>query len=475
VTNPSVGDLWDVRAIVKGSPFRPLENLSFAVDHALWGWNPFGFHLTNLLLHAINVALFFSVTCAAVRDSRAACVDQTSTESAPSTTAVVAAGLFAVHPLLTEAVGYISARGDLLSATCSLLALLAARRGLLVQRWQHWLWMGLALILFGLALAAKEVGAMFPFVLLTYDRLLLRHVPEPARRLRWLHLPLGTVVILAGTARVAFFLCCQTSFEGSAVQRMGQYLLIQFEVLWRYVVLLLAPVSLSIFHDVGFGPRRSFLGATALLVAGVLVFLGRRRAPIIAFGGAWFLLLLVPSSSIIPLPYTMAEHRVYQASMGMFLIFASAFTTLRVKARRWAPWLRISLSGALVIIVAVLSALTVARNGVWSDSVTLWRDAAQKTPQWQTYFALGDALREQRRCGEAIPAYREAIARSPRRLLPYAKLSACLTDEGRLAEAQQVKHTLLTMDPGFVKLCREMQTLSAGRLRVDDCVAGLAK
>src|SRR5262249_38141332 len=162
--------------------------------------------------------------------------------AAAALTAFVAAALFAVHPSLTEAVGYVSGRGELLYATFFLLALLTMRWGLLHGRA---VWVALSIAYLALALASKEVAVMFPFVLLAYDRLLLRDVPDQGRRLRWLHLPLLAASLLAGTARALFFLRVENPTSALAIQRMVRYLLIQCEVVWRYVVLLLAPVSLS--------------------------------------------------------------------------------------------------------------------------------------------------------------------------------------------------------------------------------------
>lgn len=312
---------------------------------------------------------------------------------------------------------------------------------------------------------------MFPFLLLAYDRLLLRSVPDPPRRLWRLHLPLVSLVVLAGVARAGMFLWVEQASRRGAVERMGAYLLVQLEVVWRYLALLVAPVSLSIFHDVGLSPRASLVGGAALLVLIVLAFLVRRRAPLVALGVAWFLLLLVPSSSIIPLQYAMAEHRMYLASAGVFMAVAWGFAWLLTAVRGGARWRGVVLVAALVAAVALLASLTVARNSVWTDKIALWRDAATKFPRWQTLMSLGDALGERGRCDEAIPAYRAAIARAPRRLLPYEKLRVCLATQGRITEAREIQRTLAGMDPGFTRLCREIRDLSGGRVRVDDCVA----
>jgi Flp pilus assembly protein TadD len=125
----------------------------------------------------------------------------------------------------------------------------------------------------------------------------------------------------------------------------------------------------------------------------------------------------------------------------------------------------------VVLVLAVLTGLTIARNSVWGDAVTLWRDAVAKAPHWQTYAALGDALVETEGCGEAIPAYESAVRLAPRRLLPYDKLQQCLVAAGRLTEAEQVRTRMRELDPDATKLCREIHDLAPYLGRFEDCVA----
>src|SRR4029077_11939329 len=114
VTNTSIVRLTDLRAIVRHDVTRPLVNLSYAIDRALWGGEPFGFHASSVLLHMLNVALLFALA----------------RRLSGSFAAFAAAALFAVHPMMTEAVGYVSGRSEVLCAMFFLLALMAGRRWL---------------------------------------------------------------------------------------------------------------------------------------------------------------------------------------------------------------------------------------------------------------------------------------------------------------------------------------------------------
>jgi tetratricopeptide (TPR) repeat protein len=251
----------------------------------------------------------------------------------------------------------------------------------------------------------------------------------------------------------------------------------QFEVVWRYVLLLVAPVSQSIVHSVRpiSSPLdlTSWLWGACLVVAGALAFHERRASPPVALGVAWFLLVLVPSSSVAPLPEPMAEHRVYLASCGLFMAVASLFGRLARRSARWRPALRVVPGVALVLVVVVLAALTIARNSVWTDPVTLWRDAARKAQVAWTHLALAQALRDQSGCQEALPVYREAMRLSPQRPILYFHLRACLLELGREEEARRVMAELQAFDPQLVGLCRDLQTASfdARPAQVPECAA----
>ena len=166
VENTGIQDLADLRAIVFLEPTRPLINFSYAVDYAIWGLNPFGFHLTNVLLHVLNVVLLFQLAVRMVHDRAAG----QQPRKDPGAVALAAALLFAAHPMMSQTVGYIASRPELLCGAFFLLALMAGRRWMLGGGGQWW---GLTLVCWIAALASKEVAGMFPFVLLLYERLIL--------------------------------------------------------------------------------------------------------------------------------------------------------------------------------------------------------------------------------------------------------------------------------------------------------------
>jgi protein O-mannosyl-transferase len=469
VENPSIRHLGDIRFVLRFDLFRPLVNLSFAVDHALWDLDPVGYHLTNILLHALNVVVVFTLLWSIVQDC---CVRLQGAwevrQGSARLIAVVAAALFAVHPMMTESVGYVSGRSDVLAGTLFLLALLAMRTGLVRARAR---WIAVSLVLFVLALLSKEVAIMFPFLVLAYDRLILRgSALERRQRLLRLHLPLISTVTLIGLARVTIFLVVENVFSAESVVRMFRYLTLQFEVIWKYVRLLMLPVRQSIAHNVTGFVVVSVLGAFALGLSCVLAYRARRGAPLLSFGVAWFLLLLVPTSSVLPLQYPMAEHRVYLASIGLFLVAATAFARL-VQGLRDRPFRpRVLLYAASLVVLGGLAGLTVSRNVVWANPVALWRDAVIKAPRWDTYMAFGNALRDAGNCEAALVAYDQARRLEPDRLLPLAARWACLVMLGKDEDAIKVVRHIHRVDPEFARLCQEARALAPHIISMQTCV-----
>jgi protein O-mannosyl-transferase len=440
--NVSIRRISDLRPLIWHDVSRPLVNLSYALDHATWGLQPFGFHLTNLLLHLLNILLVFRV-------AEAATVDFFGNRRRSHTSAYAAAMLFAVHPMLTQAVGYVSGRSELLCATFFLSALLCARRWWQERR-MHWAVLGGAS--WCLALAAKEVAVMLPFVLIAYDYFNI-HGSEAEKRRRALtvHLPLVGAAFAAAVLRVGVLVLAEYSGQSAIQWRFG---LVELDVARQYLWLFLLPREQTIFHAVDpigsvWSPRALLALATASVVIAAALRLRRGNGPG-GFGLVWFLLLLMPSFALVMLDRAepMAEHRTYLASVGLFLSAGTCAAWLADGARATSP--RALLLARLVGIVLVvwLGGRTVFRNVVWSTPVRLWLEAADQSPDhWLPRLMLGEALHEAGRGDAAVAEYRAAMTLRPQEPLPYTKLAVTLAELGRFQEAADALEALRVRDP----------------------------
>ncbi|MCX6625984.1 MAG: tetratricopeptide repeat protein [Acidobacteria bacterium] len=315
---------------------RPITYLTFWANYQAGGQQPFGYHAVNLALHIACALLLWRVLVRLL----------------PPRAALLAALLFAVHPIQSEPVAYVFARATLLM---TLLCLLSLRAWLDGRRW-------MALLCFAAALLAKEECAAFPVVLV------LLHLARqrPAREWR----AIASMFVLALCAGLHLILITRL-VPGSAAAfgtpvRPLDYLAGQGIVLWRYARLLVVPSGLTVDPDPGAAPLwLACLGwaAIALLVAAALRTF--RAHPVVMWLLAG-LILLLPVSSVIPVADLAADRRLYLPMLA--LCAAAGLLLVRIPPR------------AIVPLFAVLIALSVARMQAWQTEESLWSEAVRRSP-----------------------------------------------------------------------------------------------
>jgi len=440
IVNASIARPGDLRAIVLHDVTRPIVNFSYAVDRAIWGTGPFGFHVTSVLLHMLNAVLFWQVAWALTRSSRMA---------------TAAASLFAVHPMMTEAVGYISGRSEVLCATWLLAAFLAGRR---------WLerggaaWAGAMIALWFAALASKETAAMFPFVFGAYCW--LRGAPG---RARLVVAGMIGLTVLAGIGRV--YVLAAIEYPGR-VAIHWPFIPLDVNVAARYLLLLVRPAGQSIFHSVplpAFFSAVNLISMAALAVPIAVAWRVRRTEPAATLGVVWFFAMLIPSAVLILLDQgePMTEHRVYVASLGFFLAagvgvgYAGAWL-----GRRGEKPLAFGIL-AFRLVVLGLAALTVMRNAVWADPIALYQESVDLAPaHYRPHLLLGEALLDKNRRDDAIGQFETAIRLRPNDPTGYIKLSLCYADIGKFGESRRLLNRARELDPDDKSIDRMLDALA---------------
>jgi Flp pilus assembly protein TadD len=416
--------------------YRPATVISLALNRALTGPGAFGFHLGNLLLHALVSALVWFI----VR------------RHAPHYgTALFAALLFAVHPVHTEAVANIAGRAELLAALFVCTAWLchdAARRAPAAGRWGAW--QLAAAIGYFLAVLSKESAVLAPLVFLLAqprrdDGRTLRHSPATALGV---YLPTLGLALLhraraldgwRGAEDVAF-IDNPAAFADTGV-RLATALWVQV----KYALLFVWPAELSSDYSFDAIPAVDSAGDprlwAGLLWAAALILLfavAWRRARTVAIGAAVWVLFLLPSSNLVITSGTaMAERLLYLPLLGGCLIGGHlvAGTVARAADRRRAATVAI-LASALVLTAA--GARTMARNPVWRDNLTLAEHDARVSPRSAKLHAgAGIALHAEGRIDEAEPAYRRALAIYPDYAQVHYNLGELLLLRERPAEAME--------------------------------------
>jgi Flp pilus assembly protein TadD len=474
VSNPSLVDVSNVQFVLVHSPFRPVVNVSYALDRLIWGfWAP-GFHFTNVLLHAFVVGLLYAFILRALSDTRVRVsggeLDWRDPGRFDAWAACTAATMFGVHPLMTEAVAYVSGRSELLVGVFFLSALLCGRAAIVAplsanidRRQVRLIRSTIAAVVFGvLALFSKESGAMLPFVLCMYD---LMVIPGPAegrrRRLTHVFLPAFAVLALVGLARYLFFPLPQSATGAAPLFS----LLTQSIVIWRYIGLMLWPDGQSIMHAVHYVTTltdlKGWIALTAIVVSIAASLKLRRAAPLVPFGVLWFFAVVAPSSSVVALREGMAEHRVYLATAGIAVALARPGMLLFGALSRGRVGLPESYASTLVLMAALLTTLTLTRNEVWSSPVALWAEAVEHSPRmWEPRYALGDALRQRGRCADAVPHYRVVVQLRPANRDALTNLGICLAQTGQLREAERAFRRTIELDPTFARAYTNLGALA---------------
>ncbi|HET9369504.1 MAG TPA: tetratricopeptide repeat protein, partial [Vicinamibacterales bacterium] len=434
-----------------------------------YGPAPWGFHLTNILLHMINVALLMTLAWQCARDRIRGAGDALRALS-PMRVMLITGVLFAVHPMMTEAVGYIGGRSELIVAAFFLTAILAARRwfsGLSAR------WAAIAVLSWFLALFSKEIAVMLPLVLLAYDRWVWPDTDDRRRYRFWrFHAPLLALMAVAVVGRLVVFVFVESR---GLVDVRWQFALIELDVIRRYLGLLLWPTGQAIFHLTP--PIESIVDARVLIataVIGAMVGVAwwvRHRAGLITLGVIWFFLLLVPSSALVLLNRgePMAEHRVYLASAGLFL--AAGMIVARVWRRlgRSLPITGLAARGAIVLMVALLAGSTVLRNALWDDPVLVWAEAAGKAEgHWLPNVPLGQSLHAAGRHDEAIGAFVTALRSLKNQPDALGGLGTCLAETGRLDEAAGVFQELRAVAPRSTVASNGLATVALLAGRADE-------
>ena len=462
--------------------FRPLRTASFAADYHLWKLNPAGYHLTNLVVHAINVILiyFFILHLAAtgtVRNGSQAVFSRLS--GVP----FLAALFFAVHPAHTESVTYIKNRSELLSFLFVFLALLffikserptpARTRGIFYLT---------ALFCFCLAVLSKETALILPLVLILYAACFL-----PSARLKGIAIKTIPFVIILPVYFWFRITALSSPAVASAVNEISTWhqLLAVLKTLAWYLKILVFPLPLvaeyyfkipeSVFEPAVLLSIASLLSAAALAAAA-----WRKKAKGLFFALAWIFLTLLPVSNIIFLySRPLAEQRLYLPSFGFCLLLAILIQMPRSTAgskrpgRKQQPALTLALA---LLVTVVFSLITVNRNNDWRNELGFYLNTIAATPaSARMRLNLGAALTEKGCFDEAIHQFQIAASLMPNMAEAYYNIGSVMEKKGLLEDAVKHYHSALALDPGYAEAFNNLGVVLAKTGHLEEAVENFSQ
>ena len=454
---------------------RPVVNASFAFNYAVSGENVWSYHALNLAIHAAA-----ALTLLGLLRRTLAALPHTLPAVHRESAAFVATALWALHPLQTESVTCIAQRTESLCGLFYLFTLYAfARGGAVLQpasenaagraEASHGLapasrtWLVLSVLACALGMATKEVMVTAPVLVFLYDRTFFARSFAAAWRARR-----GYYVALAATwlGLLALLFLGSGARGASAGFGLGvtgwTYLLKQGEAVLLYLRLAVWPYPLVLDYGTAVGSAGPFFLVQGFAVVALLAATGWAlvRRPVLGFGGAWFFLILAPSSSVVPLvTQTMAEHRMY---LPLAAIVAPGAVALFVRVGARAAWV---LGGAVLL----GGAATIARNADYREVVTIWAETVRRRPDNpRAHHNLALALHHGGRAAAAHAHFARAVALDPAYVVGHYNWGVALLADSRVAEATAAFGTTVRLAPDHADAHRQLARLAEHRGRLAD-------
>jgi len=431
--------------LLKDFEFRPVKYATLAVNYYISGDRPWSYHLFNLLIHIFNSFLVFIAVRQVLKDP-----------DKDDTAALLASAMFALHPVQSSAVMYMSnGRAVLLACMFYLLAFISFVRyrdsGPESGR-ARYAWASLTPVFYMLGLLSKEIAGSLPAVLLAYDMLFtVRRRGGPGKSLK------AFLCYVPVAAVLGAFLLWKLSVHGYLSVRETpygalEYLMSEFKAALLYLRQMLIPVNQNADYYLPLTKAldlKAVIGLCAVLASGISLYLVRKKHPAVTLFGLWFLIAIAPESSVVSFEDIAVEYRLYLPSVGLIAAAAYVLSRGRPYLSRQRLW-----TGLTASILALFALLTFARVSVWATEYTLWSDAAKKSPgSPRAHLNLGEALMADGRYQEAVAEFKRSLSADPGyRQAKDARyqMGLCLIELGRPEDATGEFEAVIKSGPGYM-------------------------
>ncbi len=423
--------------------YRPVQNLSYMVDYWIWAGNPFGYHLTNILVHAGSGFLLFRVLRRILAGLAAGTDESLATNGAVrDVCAFLIALVWTVHPIHNAAVAYISGRADSLASLFALGAWLlvshAREAGSHCKRSSLFVAAAFSMLV---ALCSKEIALMWLVLFLLH---LFVFENKQSWRVKFATFA-GMLVVFGIYFGLHSLPAHRVPMEDGPPEPLAARALLMLRALGDYTSLIFYPSRLlmdrtltspAMYGNLAFWYASlrceylSVIGSSVLMFGGMLCFKALPARRLRVFGALWFIIAFLPISNLFPLNAQVAEHWIYLASIGYLVFLAGCVMLL---APRW----RVMAAYAAGMAVVALGVRTAIRAGDWSDPATFYARTIEDgggTPRVfanlaGTYGKRGDFPKQ-----EAI--LRRTLAIFPEFTPARISLGVCLVNQGRAEEAE---------------------------------------
>jgi tetratricopeptide (TPR) repeat protein len=411
--------------------YFPLQILSYAIDYHLWGLNPFGYRLGNLIFHLGNAFLVFFLL-------RHLLAGRTWLSFAGSL-------IFSLHPVNVESVAWVSERKNVLSVFFLLLSFLAYFRYLEGER--KGLAYGFSLGLYLLSILAKVSSVIFPLLLILYDLCFTNR-----SRREWIKDKIPFFLLSAFFSGLAVYIYHLQKIipEYHGGHPINNFLTMT-NVIVEYILSLFVPLYLNFYYDTrlvkSLGEYQFLLSFSFLLLVAVLATRWYRKEQPLFFSLFWFFLPLLPVLNIVPIAILRADRYLYLSSVGFAYFLAWGIPRVLGDTGKKVSW---SALGVLFLIAGVFGWLTEQQAGYWRSPFHLWSRVMKYIPsEAKAYCFLGNNARDKGQVILAETLYREALDRAPRSPAALNNLGILYLNKGRVEEAHALFQRALESDPDY--------------------------
>ena len=433
--------------------YRPVVTLSYFIDYAFWKLNPFGFHLTNTLLHTLNsVLLFFLLrrifNCRYI--------------------SFVVTIIFSCHPVLTEAVNAISYREDLLTATFFIAAFLLYMKASKDERSFSPAYFA-SVVCYLLGIFSKEMAIILPLLIFLYD-LIFTKVQSLSYKLTRYY----TGYILATIFYLSMrFVILHNPIESHVSYPEGSIFinfLTMSKVLASYMKLFFFPVILCADYNV---PYSSFLFDVSfilsfLLLVVVIVITYRLffSSKILFFSVVWFFVSLLPVLNIVPIDNIMAARYLYLPIIGFCILVGNLLVQHHNKTVSFnKPYITVTL---LVLMLVMFSFKTTKQNTVWTNETVLWANTAIISPKsFKVHNNLGNSYVNTGKLDKALFEYKYALTLNNNYFYAHHNLGIIYNKMGMFKEAFIECQKALQINPSYPDTHNNLGLLYAKSNKLD--------
>lgn len=398
--------------------YRPLSYLSLKFDYFFWAKKAFGYHLTNVIFHILNVILIFFLVKVILKSK---------------TAATVSASLFAVHPVHTEAVTYISGRSDVISGFFIFLSfylfILFLNTTFTHQRRIYY---ASSLFIFTCSLLSKESAVLLPLLMLGYiSTMQNRPFLQAGRKI--LPFVIGSLLLLIFRQHLLTGMVLSPNINTNITN--------MFKTPFFYLSMLVFPVNLHMQRSLSEFPLLMHIPFWFFIIISVVIGLVIKKLTnkkIVYFALFWFLISLLPFLGWLKYSAQIAEHWLYIPSFGIFLLTGRVLMIKRNKVIR----------GLVVLAVVVFSILTIRQNTFWQDDLTLYKYTLKfRSDDPKLHYNLGNAYLRRNMLDQAQLAYEEALRLKPDYAYALNNLGIVFETKGNDKQAFRLYQLAEVLDP----------------------------